>query len=427
LSVCCHIQRRTRDNGVAAGPGVPLSAGGPFSGSGLKVPPGKLKGLCFLAVFLSALLLAPVLLPAADDNEFEDAEIRYQQVQSELEQERERIRVLRLEETSLLSELDRMDRLLSEHRQELRRLREESRKLSLQIQETTERIAITSANLEQQRERLRARLQALYRQHRAGDIAALVSADDYQSLIQEARLLGYLTHADTLLINRYRHLVQEMESLNASLGKARLDVEQNSLRLRLKKQEVEKEKENRQFLLSRVRKNRSYAERLVGELEQAARDLKVLIEQAAEAARIPPGTPFADLRGELPWPVTGRVSSYFGSQNDPLFDTPVFRNGIEIMAEEEAAVTPVHSGVVAYADWFKGFGQLIIINHGSGYHTLYANLAQMFVKPGDVVEHGQMVARVAESDTYRGSSMYFELRHKGKPMDPLKWLIPLRR
>jgi murein hydrolase activator len=99
-----------------------------------------------------------------------------------------------------------------------------------------------------------------------------------------------------------------------------------------------------------------------------------------------------------------------------------FNRGIEITAPQGRDIVAVAEGTAIYADWFKGYGRLVILDHGSGYFTLYAHASDILIKTGDAVSGGQVIAKVGDSGSLEGPQLYFELRHKGKPQDPLTWL-----
>jgi septal ring factor EnvC (AmiA/AmiB activator) len=116
------------------------------------------------------------------------------------------------------------------------------------------------------------------------------------------------------------------------------------------------------------------------------------------------------------------VLTRFGTQHHPQFGTIVFRRGIEIEAHEGEPVRAVEGGNVAYADWYKGFGKLMILDHGSGFFTLYGNLSQLNLAKGDRVVKGQVVGLAGETGSMKGSKLYFEIRRNGEAQDPLAWL-----
>jgi septal ring factor EnvC (AmiA/AmiB activator) len=133
------------------------------------------------------------------------------------------------------------------------------------------------------------------------------------------------------------------------------------------------------------------------------------------------------MKGALPWPVDGKVLVPFGKYKDPKYNIPVFKNGIEIKTEAGATASSVHGGRAVYADWFEGYGQLLIINHDKGYHSLYGNLSELFYKAGDIIKKGSNVGKIGENGLSNVPTLYFEIRHKGKPIDPLGWLKQKRK
>jgi septal ring factor EnvC (AmiA/AmiB activator) len=109
-------------------------------------------------------------------------------------------------------------------------------------------------------------------------------------------------------------------------------------------------------------------------------------------------------------------------QRHPQFGTTVFRRGIEIEAHEGEAVRAVNDGQVAYADWYKGYGKLVILEHGNGLYTLYGNLSRLDLKKGDRVIRGQVIGLAGDTGSLKGSKLYFEIRQNGEAQDPLAWL-----
>src|SRR4030095_2779905 len=108
----------------------------------------------------------------------------------------------------------------------------------------------------------------------------------------------------------------------------------------------------------------------------------------------------------------------------PLFGTRTFRNGVDIEAGEGAAVEAVMPGHIVYSGWFKGYGNIIIVDHGNELFTLYAHVSEIHVKEGDDVRQGQRIGAVGETGSLAGSRLYFEVRYRGKPQDPEQWLRP---
>ena len=114
--------------------------------------------------------------------------------------------------------------------------------------------------------------------------------------------------------------------------------------------------------------------------------------------------------------------SAFGAQVHPKFGTRTYRNGVDIEAAQGTEVAAVFPGSVIYTGWFKGYGNLIILDHGNDYYTLYAHVADILVKEGDDVRQGGKIATVGDTGALTGPRLYFEVRYQGKPQDPEQWL-----
>ncbi len=131
--------------------------------------------------------------------------------------------------------------------------------------------------------------------------------------------------------------------------------------------------------------------------------------------------PLSAFRGSLPWPIEGRVRSGFGRRKHPRFDTYTRQNGIEIDAPEDAPVLAVHEGTVAFAEHFRGYGLMVVVDHGGKYHTLYAHLAEATVWVGQKVASGEALG-VTGDGAGEGPGLYFEIGSRGGAEDPADWL-----
>jgi murein DD-endopeptidase MepM/ murein hydrolase activator NlpD len=248
------------------------------------------------------------------------------------------------------------------------------------------------------------------------------------------RALASLAAVDARLIDEFRTTSGRLEdrkrreeARQAELAGLRADA-------RKEQAEVDREALRRRALLARVREDRAYHERMVGELSEAAKRLEAFVRELQDRQRRiakapppkpgvePPGAGFATLRGRLPWPTEGKIVAAFGAQVHPRFGTRTYRNGVDIEAAQGTEVGAVYAGHVIYTGWFKGYGNLIILDHGHDYYTLYAHVADILVKDGDDVRQGQRIATVGDTGSLTGPRLYFEVRYQGKPQDPEQWL-----
>jgi septal ring factor EnvC (AmiA/AmiB activator) len=171
--------------------------------------------------------------------------------------------------------------------------------------------------------------------------------------------------------------------------------------------------------LTRVRREENTLGGQLAELKERANRLSALIKKL-ESAKPREYTPltgdFAARKGFLPWPVNGRVRVGFGTSRHPEAGTLHDSQGIEIEAADEQPIAAIWSGQVIFADYFKGFGKMLILDHGNGYYTLYAQAARLTRKLGDKIAGGTVLAHAG------AEGVYFEVRHHGVPLNPENWL-----
>ena len=173
-------------------------------------------------------------------------------------------------------------------------------------------------------------------------------------------------------------------------------------------------------LLKKVRGDKESGQALQQQLAESAgrlRDLLAGLQRRKEQARPQGASDFETGKGKLPWPLRGKVIAGFGSQVHPRYKTRTSNLGIDIKAEPAARVQAVAAGRVAYADQFMGYGNLVIVDHGAGFYSLYSNLSDMSAKVGADLAAGAIVGTA-------GDYLHFEIRKDGKPVNPMDWLKP---
>ena len=393
-----------------------------------------------VGVLLVLLTLALADLPAAAqpakrDDPGQAERRKLEQTQKQLREEREKAAEARRKETSLLAELEQIDRRLADKQQEVVRLDARIQRVQGEIRGLRGEIDKLETSRGGQQQALARRLRTLYKIHAQGAALPLIlTGADAETRAAAIRHLGSLASLDARVIREYR-----VTSDNLSDRKGREETRQDelaTLRADAKREqaEVDREAGRRRILLTKVRDERAYHERMVGELTEAAQRLEAFIRdlpaKQRRLAKVPPARPpgdtpsvgFGELRGRLPWPTDGRIVSAFGPQVHPRFGTKTFRNGVDIEAAGGTDVAAVYAGHVVYTGWFKGYGNLIIVDHGHEYYTLYAHVAEILVKEGDDVRQTQRIGTVGDTGSLAGPRLYFEVRYQGKPQDPEQWL-----
>jgi len=283
-----------------------------------------------------------------------------------------------------------------------------------------------------QQEALARRLRILYKlQAQGGALPLILAGEDPWSQAVQLRHLTTLAGFDARLIREFSSTSELLAGRTAEVAQRKAELSTLRAQVEREREEADREASRRRSLLAKVRDQRAYHERMVGELAEAAKRLEALIRELQarqrRAAKVPPGVDgplvgFGALRGQLPWPTDGKVVSPYGQQVHPRFGTRTFKSGIDIEAGEGTEVTAVYAGSVVYSGWFKGYGNLIILDHGGGYYTLYAHAAELRVHEGDDVRQGQIIGTVGDTGSLAGPRLYFEVRYQGRPQDPTEWL-----
>ncbi len=346
----------------------------------------------------------------------------YKKIQEEIETHKEKIEKAERLESSILEELDRTNRALNEIKTELKKYRTKRKAIENDVHTVRTEISGNRKKLARQSEWLKRKLRNMQRYGYSGDVILLLSAsEDIPQLLRRWRYIKELALFDHRMLEEYKAVLKNLAKQEDRLKTLHADLKKNEEEIENNERVLSEKKMEKEMLLSSVRKEKNSYEEMLKELRETSKRLLEIIKQTEEADSYA-SKGFHNLKGRLPWPVKGKIIIPYGAQKDPQFNTPVFRNGIHIKAEEDSAAKAVYGGKVVFAEWFKGYGQLIILSHGDGYHTLYANLEEIFYKVGDIIKGRQVIGKVGESGTLSSPGLYFELRYKGKPLDPQQWL-----
>ena len=388
-----------------------------------------------LGVMLAMLAAVPAAAQPKREDPLQAEQRKLQQTQKQLKEEKERVAAARARETSLLAELEEIERRLAVKQHEVARLETRIKRAQAEIQLFRGDISKLERQRAGQVNALASRLRAMYRVHaQGGALPVILSGDDPVTRAAAVRHLASLAALDARLIQEYRVTSERLAD-----RKGREEAQQRELaslheEAKQEQAEVDREAAKRRTLLAKVRDERAYHERMVGELTEASHRLEAFIRELQAKQRKlakvpppkggiePPAVGFGTLKGRLPWPTEGRIVTGFGAQVHPRFGTRTFRNGVDIEAAVGRDVSAVHAGHVIYTGWFKGYGNLIIVDHGNEYYTLYAHVAEIEAKEGEDVRQGQRIGTVGDTGSLAGPRLYFEVRYQGKPQDPEQWL-----
>jgi septal ring factor EnvC (AmiA/AmiB activator) len=362
----------------------------------------------------------------------------------QLDQARAKASAARAQEASLLAELERIDRTLATQRTQLARLNGRIVQLEAELVRLEGRREQVAGDTARREAALAERVRALARLQATPTPPAWLGEGERFERQRAAADLVRVARQDRAQIEAFGEAAEGLRTRRLRVSQGRQELVELRRRVLAERVAMNTEAARRRSLLRGVRDDRATHERLAGELAEATRRLEGLVRdlarRAAARARArpavarpaspsPPGRPVAGpavglgaLRGQLMWPTEGRIVTGFGPQVHPRFGTEVLRRGVDIAAAEGAPIRAVFTGTVLYRGWLRGYGNLVVLDHGEGYYTLYAHASEVLVDDGDVVRTGQHIARVGETGSVEGPRLYFEVRYQGRAEDPEAWL-----
>jgi septal ring factor EnvC (AmiA/AmiB activator) len=323
---------------------------------------------------------------------------------------------------SVLRELQDLDRRLVEAEEELLTTQKQQSDLERELAGITAGVASARVRQAEAMARYQQRLRALARMPTGARLVLLGGARTLADYLHATRVLRFIAKHDQALQQDYLQRLQELDRLEADLKQRREQQARLVALLRTRRDSVAADRQSRLSLVESLRRDRSLGELTVREESAAKQELGDTIDRLPPAHRSSASESFAQNRGKLPWPATGRVDVRFGQQVERAWGSVTAHNGIDIRAAAAAPVRAVAAGRVVFADWLKGYGQLVIIDHGEHFHSLVAHLAKTAVRAGDEVSAGQQIGTVGDTGSTRGTVLYFEIRDHGRPVDPSAWL-----
>jgi murein hydrolase activator len=363
-----------------------------------------------------ALLLAAVLAAGSPRAQLDALEARRRAEESAA-------RLLGEQERSILDTLSEAETALVEARAEWRRVEAERAEAEDRLHRARDAETGAQARMSARLGELRPRLVARARMGRAGELRLLLEARSLADLVKRRYLLDRILSRDLSLLGDARAALAERERARAERELEAGRLRELAAEVADRRAQAEARREERETLLGALRGARVFHERAASEAGAQSRKLAEFV------ATLPPPRSglsgpggFAARRGKLPLPAPGPITVGFGKVVNPKFNTVTVQNGIDLDAPAGAPVRAIAAGRVVHTGWFKGYGNLVIVDHGEGYHSLVAHLASMRTAMGEEVDAGDVLGTVGDSGSLKGPYLYFEIREKGRPVDPRPWL-----
>jgi septal ring factor EnvC (AmiA/AmiB activator) len=381
--------------------------------------------------FILLLLASPDAVPAgagAREKELRELRGRIEALQKGLAEAEEM-------KTEAVDALRESERAISETNRALRELGTQSRELDQRLRELGEESRAREAALKSQQALLARLLHQQYLGGHAEPLKLLLNREDPNEISRRLHYFGYISRARGQLITETRASLERLQQLSHETGQKAAELATVTAESRSLRERLGREKRAHGRVLTRISRDIQRQRREIGTLKRNETRLARLIERLSKVVartpsprvrnervpQAPSGTgPFPGLKGKLNLPVRGELANRFGS---PRADGGVIWKGLFIAARAGEDVKAIADGRVVFADWLRGFGNLLIVDHGDAYMSLYGNNEALYKRVGDAIRAGDAVAAVGASGGNADSGLYFELRHQGKPLDPLDWVV----
>jgi len=336
-------------------------------------------------------------------------------IKKEISVTREKEKEIRGKESSILGNLNSLETELYKKEKELKQMEGQLVPIRERLRQTRGQIAMLNNGLERTRGELFSRLTALYKMGRTPPETILLTSQSFPDLLKIDKYFRVIINSDARLVETYQYQVALKERYQEELTRDQQQWERNISGVGKKKAEIQSIKKEKQAFLKSIQNQKVVYQKLIKELEERAKNLQTLVQKLErEKSLLSYGkTKPENFKGRLTPPVHGKVISLFKERG---------QNGIEIQSAMGTEIQAVLPGKVLYADWFKGFGNIVIIDHGDHVFTVSGYCSQLLKKAGEEVAQGEAIGLVGSAGSLKGPSLYFEIRHQGKAQDPMDWI-----
>lgn len=379
-----------------------------------------------LAMLLLAAMIGASLASAQEDSVAIQKRRELEDIQRQARANREAASRLKGQENRALSQLKRTERRLNLSRRRLDDLQRRRQRLDSQLDMTRGDLQRNLGLLADQRDRLGKRLRALYKFGPARELEFLLSTQSFGQLLARWDYLVLVAQQDRFLLEGVRDRKEVVQTLERRLQSHLTQVQRTAHATTSENRRLAVQREAKRSAIQQIQTQREAYEAAAADLERTAQQLRSLLsrlEQKRQSSK-PYSGDFAKGQGALEWPVQGDVVGRFGPEHNPRFPKVVItNNGVDIAAPIGSPVRAVAKGRVDYtSEDYGAFGQMIIVNHGDSYYTLYGHLSDISVSVGQEVSSGQVIARSGDTGSLKGPILHFEVRRGGTALNPQTWL-----
>jgi murein hydrolase activator len=374
-----------------------------------------------LSVILIALILALGNQTAFSDNEKATRE-QLEQLSKEMKELNRLLKQFKGHRSELQSSLEKSEVDIGKIKNKVRTIQKKLNKQQKDLGALQQQRSKLQSAKRQQQKHIEKHILAAYQMGQQKKIKILLNQENPDKVSRALTYYDYFNQARSEQIESYVNVISELNILEPKISKKTRALSQAKSTLSKEHKNLIAGKKERQNSLSKINsaiKSKDQRLRQINKDRQHLEELLSAVEQTLANITIPGDyRPFTALKGKLPWPVNGKPRNRFGKKRS---DSKIRWQGLAIKAKEGADVKAIHHGRIVFADWFRGSGLLVIIDHGDGYMSLYAHNQSLLKETGEWVVAGESISTVGNSGGQNQAGLYFEIRHNGKPTDPRRW------
>ena len=378
----------------------------------------------FFSIFLFFWLFFSFNVASASKNEdMSHYQEKLEKLQKSIAKVQQHLKGNKKQRSHVVTELHTLEAEISKNSRKLKNLEKAVHSSRKQERKLKNELKKLNKQLSNQRKVLSEQIRSAYSMGHQQNIKMLLNQQDPAQAGRTQAYFNYLNRARQQQIDTFLATFELKKQTEATLKQTLKTQNQLLQTQKEKKRERQKQRFQRKKLLAELSKKIKNQESTLSSLESSRGRIENLLKSLGELlADIPTSPsenqPFLSLKGKLPWPAKGRFINNFG-QSKNYGDLKW--NGILIKTELGTPVRVISHGRVAFADWLQGFGFITIVDHGDGYMSLYGHNESLFKQMGDWVQAGEVIATAGDSGGQPVSGVYFEIRSRGKPVNPSKW------
>ncbi|MDA3789545.1 MAG: peptidoglycan DD-metalloendopeptidase family protein [Desulfobacula sp.] len=344
-------------------------------------------------------------------------------IRARIQTQEKMVKTFSKKEIDILDVLNEIDHGLNKTRIKSLALSKDVKLLEKRIEQLGRNRDQLLKKIDQSRKYAGKRLIALYKMNMIGRLDVAGQPPSVFDFFIQQNSMKRVINSDFQILENQSSDLEKFETLEQELKKEIHAKTILEAKLNAQIEHHKKESQKKESLLTDIRQKKKMSTAMVESLTLAAQKLDKKVNTIQKNRNLPSGNDsFSSYQGQLMIPVQGKIISKFGPLRTGDYKSFTFQKGIDIKVKKGEPVKSVFNGKVLFAQWLKGYGNLLVIDHGGNYYTLYAHVEEIFKQKGKTVKTGEIIATAGDTGSIKGTCLHFEIRHHGKAVDPMNWL-----